>query len=330
MALIKKLRNLRSDDTTGFGTLSNSTGGRFLNKDGNANVGRKGVNILDRYSWYHTLLGMNRGTFLLLLLSLYIGINLVFAGIYYLIGIDHLAGVHAGSPLKNFTEVFFFSAQTFTTVGYGRISPVGLAASAVSTFEAFLGLLSFAIATGLFYGRFSRPRAFLRFSENALISPFGHGIALMFRIAPYKNNALAEVEVKVTLAISIEEDGKLRDRFFNLDLEVNKISSLALSWTIVHSITETSPFFGWSEKDIAAADMEIMVFVKGFDEVFSNNVVSKTSYINAEIVWGAKFNLMYHPNNDKSKTILDLQKLDDYKKVELPQTLELNATKATS
>jgi inward rectifier potassium channel len=218
MALLKKLRNLRSDETTGFGTLSNSTGGRFINKDGQANVQKKGVNFLSRYSWYHTMLGMSRGKFLLLLFIIYISLNLLFAGVYYLVGIDHLAGVHAGSPLKNFTEVFFFSAQTFTTVGYGRISPVGFLASAVSTFEAFLGLLSFAIATGLFYGRFSRPRAFLRFSEYALISPYGNGTALMFRMVPYKNNTLSEVEVKLTMALSVEEDGKLRDKFFNLDM----------------------------------------------------------------------------------------------------------------
>lgn len=321
MALLKKLRNLRTDTTTGFGTNSSSTGGRFVNKDGNANVIKKGVDFLNRYSWYHTMLGMSRARFIFLLFFSYIIINLVFAGIYYLIGTDHIAGVHAGSPLKNFTEVFFFSAQTFTTVGYGRISPVGFFASAVSTFEAFLGLLSFALATGLFYGRFSRPRSFLKFSENALIAPYQDGTALMFRLAPYKNNKLSEVEVKLTMAITVEEDGKLLDSFYTLDMEMSKINGLALSWTIVHPITETSPFYGLTKVDISAADMEIMVFVKGFDEVFSNNVVSRTSYISSEIIWGAKFNIMYHPNGDKSKTILDLQKINDYKETPLPETM---------
>jgi inward rectifier potassium channel len=319
MALLKRLRNLRTDNTTGFGTNSTSTGGRFVNKDGRANVIKRGVNILNRYSWYHTMLGMRRGKFLFLLLIIYISINLVFAGLYYLIGIDHLAGVHAGSPLKNFTEVFFFSAQTFTTVGYGRISPVGFMASAVSTFEAFLGLLSFAIATGLFYGRFSRPRAFLRFSENVLVAPYQGGTALMFRLAPYKNNSLSEVEVKLTTVITSEEDGKLSDKFFSLDLELSKINSLALSWTIVHPVIDTSPFYGLTKEDIASTDIEIMVFVKGFDEVFSNSVVTRTSYVSNEIIWGAKFNMMYHPNEDMSKTILDLDKLNDYNMVPLAE-----------
>jgi inward rectifier potassium channel len=319
MAILKRLRNLKSEINTGFGTNSSSTGGRFINKDGRPNVIKKGVGLLDRYSWYHSMLGMKAGKFLLLIFVIYISINLVFACIYYMIGIHHLAGVNSGSPLKNFTEVFFFSAQTFTTVGYGRISPVGFAASTVSTFEAFLGLLSFAIATGLFYGRFSRPQAFLRFSNNALIAPYRDGTAFMFRLAPYKNNNLSEVEVKVTLAITNEENGKLTDKFFDLELEFSKINGLTLSWTIVHPIDDKSPFYGLSKEDIANTDMEIIVFVKAFDQVFSNNVITRTSYVSAEIVWGAKFKMMYHPSEDKNKTILDVSKLNEYEKMPLPE-----------
>ncbi|MEO7983635.1 MAG: ion channel, partial [Bacteroidota bacterium] len=316
----KKLRNLKSEVNTGFGTNSSSTGGRFINRDGKPNVLKRGVGIIDRYSWYHTMLGMRRGKFLFLLFAIYITVNLFFAGIYYLIGINHLAGVNTGSPWKNFTEVFFFSAQTFTTVGYGRISPTGFTASAVSTFEAFLGLLSFAIATGLFYGRFSRPRAFLKFSKNALIAPYRDGTAFMFRLSPYKNNSLSEVEVTLTMAITSEENGKLTDKFFNLPMEISKINGLSLSWTIVHPIDDKSPFYEFTKDDIAKTDIEILVFVKAFDEVFSNNVVTRTSYISAEIVWGAKFKMMYQPNEDLSKTILMIDKLNDFDHVSLPET----------
>lgn len=318
MAILKKLRHLKSQENTGYSNNSSSTGGRFINRDGRPNVIKRGVGILNRYSWYHTMLEMKSGRFILLLLLIYISVNLLFAGIYYLIGIDHLAGVNTGSPIKNFSEVFFFSAQTFTTVGYGRISPTGFAASAVSTFEAFLGLLSFAIATGLFYGRFSRPQAFIRFSDHALIAPYRNGTALMMRLTSPKNNSLTDAEVKVTAAISTEENGRLTDKFFTLALEMSKIEGLALSWTLVHPITAESPFAGLTKEEIAATDIEVMVFLKAFDTVFSNTVVTRTSYISSEIKWGAKFRLMYHPNTDKSKTILHIDQLNDYDLVELP------------
>jgi len=318
MAIFKRKINIQSELNTGFGVNSENSSGRFYDRNsGGANVIKKGVGVLNRYSWYHTMLAMPRIKFLLILFVSYIIVNLLFAGIYYLLGIDHLAGVHAGSPLKNFTEVFFFSAQTFTTVGYGRISPVGFAASAVSTFEAFLGLLSFAIATGLFYGRFSRPRAFLSFSHNALIAPYKDGIALMFRMAPYKNNLLSEAEVKVNLAMQLEENGKMMNRFFNLDLEISKINSLALSWTIVHPINDKSPLYNFNYTDIVNAKIEALVFVKAFDEVFSNTVVERFSYIASEVVWGAKFRMMYHADEKKKATVLDLNKLNDYEKIEL-------------
>jgi inward rectifier potassium channel len=261
---------------------------------------------------------MKRGKFLITIFSSYVFANLIFAGIYYLIGIEHLNGINKGSSWKNFSEVFFFSTQTFTTVGYGRISPTGFLTSFVATFEAFIGLLSFAIATGLFYGRFSRPKAFLKFSDNALIAPYKDGTALMFRMAPYKNNNLSEAEVKITLGMQVEEEGKMSNRFYQLKTEISNINSLALSWTVVHAIDEKSPLYGFNADDIKNTKMEVLVFVKAFDEVFSNTVVERTSYISEEIIWGAKFKLMYHPNHDKTKTILDMSKLNEFDKIELP------------
>ena len=319
MAIITRSGKLHSEDNTGFGANSSNSAGRFYDrKNDRANVEKRGVSILDRYSWYHTMLGMNRGKFLFLIFLMYILINLVFAGVYYMVGIQHLAGIKSGSAWKNFSEVFFFSTQTFTTVGYGRISPTGFLTSAVSTFEAFLGLLSFAIATGLFYGRFSRPRAFLKFSHNALIAPYKDGSALMFRMSPYKNNTLSEAEIKLTVAMQIEENGKMANKFYTLDMEISKINSMALSWTIVHPINEQSPFFGYGPNEIRNTNIEVLVFVKAFDEVFSNTVVERTSYISEEIIWGAKFKMMYHPSQDKTTTILDLSNLNEFDVVEIP------------
>jgi inward rectifier potassium channel len=325
MAILKRFRNLKTEDNTGFGVNSNNAGGRFYNRTaGAANVSKQGINILSRFSWYHTLLGMKMSKFLLLIFLIYIFINIAFAGIYYLIGIEHLAGIEKTHNWKEFSEVFFFSTQTFTTVGYGRISPVGFVTSAVATFEAFLGLLSFAIATGLFYGRFSRPRAFLKFSTHAVIAPFKNSTALMLRMAPYKNNNLSEAEAKVTLAMQIEEDNKMVNKFYNLDLQIDKINALALSWTLVHPIDEKSPFYGFTQSDVMNTKMEIMVFVKAFDEVFSNTVVTRWSYTNPEIIWGAKFKQMFRPNDNNTKTILDLELLSETENVQLPNPVIVN------
>src|SRR5664279_1773323 len=234
---------------TGVGVNPSNYGGRFLNKDGRANIEKSGVGFLERISWYHTMLLMPRWKFFSIILLFYIGINLFFAGIYLLIGVKYLGEIPSPSTLTNFAESFFFSTQTFTTVGYGRISPIGFLSSSIAAFEALLGLLSFALATGLLYGRFSKPVAHLRFSENALIAPFKDINALMLRVAPFKNTNLIDVEAKLTLGLIVEENGKKVNNFYQLELEYKTINSLSLSWTIVHPITEKSPLYGFTKED---------------------------------------------------------------------------------
>jgi hypothetical protein len=319
MALLRRInQKAKADENTGFGTNANSYGGRFINKNGTANIEKRGMHVLHRISWYHTMIDMPAWRFMLIILSFYVGINFIFASIYYGIGIEHLDGI-AGSDSEwvKFGQAYFFSAQTFTTVGYGHISPTGFLTSALSAAEALIGLLSFAIATGLFFGRFSRPTAFLKFSHNAVIAPYGKISGLMIRLTPFKNTNFTDAEAKITLGMSVEENGKLVNKFYALDLELEKINALSLSWTLVHPITEDSPLFQFTKDDFANNNGEIVVFVKTFDDMFSNTVAIRTSYTFEEVIYGAKFEPMYTRSVDNSKTILNLDKLNSYDKVTL-------------
>jgi inward rectifier potassium channel len=174
MAVSKK--KFTTEQTTGFGERSTQSGGRFFHKDGKPNVVRKGLKFFDRFSWYHTMISMTRLKFWLWLVIPYVIVNAFFALVYYTIGVQNLNGIEKGSAWNNYIEAFFFSFQTFTTVGYGHVSPSGILTSTVAAFESFLGVLTLALAAGLFYGRFSSPKSFLRFSDIALISPYKDGI----------------------------------------------------------------------------------------------------------------------------------------------------------
>jgi hypothetical protein len=319
MALLRKInQKAKADENTGFGTNANSYGGRFINKNGTANIEKRGMHVLHRISWYHTMIDMPIWRFMLIILSFYVGINFVFASIYYGIGIEHLDGIASSdSEWVKFGQAYFFSAQTFTTVGYGHISPTGFLTSSLSSAEALIGLLSFAIATGLFFGRFSRPTAFLKFSHNAVIGPYGDISGLMIRLTPFKNTNFTDAEAKITLGMSVEENGKLVNKFYTLDLELAKINALSLSWTLVHPITEDSPLFQFTKDDFANNNGEIVVFVKTFDDMFSNTVAIRTSYTFDEVIYGAKFEPMYTRSLDNSKTILNLDKLNSYDNVTL-------------
>jgi inward rectifier potassium channel len=229
-----------------------------------------GMTFWERINWYHALLNMPRWKFALLVLFFFISINLLFAFTYLFIGIEHLGGMVATSNAEKFGEAFFFSAQTFTTVGYGRINPIGFWASVTAAFEALCGLMSFALATGLLYGRFAKPKAYIRYSKNALLAPFKDGVALMFRMVPYTKNYLVNVEVKVTIAMKVTEDGVIKNKFYNAALDIAKANTMTSNWTLVHIINEDSPLYNLSKEDINNASLEMLIFVQGFDESFSN------------------------------------------------------------
>jgi inward rectifier potassium channel len=96
---------------------------------------------------------------------------------------------------------------------------------------------------------------------------------------------------------------------------LERINALTLSWTLVHPITENSPLYEFTEEDFKNINGEILVFIRLFDDMFSNTVAIRTSYTFSEIIYGAQFNPMYEKSNDANKTILNLDQLNRHNKV---------------
>lgn len=255
---------------------------------------------------------------MLIIILFFLLLNAVFTGLYFLAGHDQIQGLMATNPWGKLKELFYFSTQTFTTVGYGRINPIKDGAHIIASFESMTGLLFFALVTGLLYGRFTRPKAYISFSDQALISPYKGGTGLMFRMVPYKiNHHLTDARVVVNLALTISEGEAQQFKFFQLNLERSRIDTFNMNWTVVHPIDSESPLLHLSEEDIKTSDLELYVQITGFDHIFSNMVMQRTSYTFKEIIWGARFKPMYHESPDGSSTILELQKLNDYESTTL-------------
>lgn len=318
MALFKINPSSKTNPDTGFGAQPTQVGDRFINKDGSFNIEKRGVSLWKRGSVYPFLLQLSWPQFFGLILVCYIFITIFFALLYILIGTDQLMGIQGTTGWEQLKEVFYFSTQTFTTVGYGRINPVGDGADLLASLETLSGWLFFALVTGLLYGRFTRPRSFIAFSATALISPYKGAKALMFRMVPYKTlHYLSDAKVVVNISLLVAEEGKEEYKFYTLDLERAGIDIFNMNWTVVHPINDRSPLLNFSEANLSSSDLELMVQVSGFDPVFSNTVMQRTSYTSKEIVWGAKFSSMYHESDDNTTTILELDKLNDFVKTEI-------------
>jgi inward rectifier potassium channel len=261
---------------------------RTINKDGSFNVRRHGTTWRDYHPYLH-LVSLSWASFFLVLLAGYVLANVVFAVAYFLLGPDALAGADRGGGWTRFIDDFFFSTHTLSTVGYGNISPNGMAAGAISAFEAWLGVLAFAVAAGLLYGRVSRPSARFGFSDRALIAPYQDGQSLQFRVVNRRANSLMDLEARVML-MTVETDSGLPVRRYHLlKLEREQVMFLALTWTVVHPIDEQSPFYGKTAADLDRLQAELLILIKAYDDSFSQTVLARHSYRHDEMQWGARF-----------------------------------------
>jgi inward rectifier potassium channel len=296
----------------GFGTVvGRDSRLRLLNRDGSFNVVRRGLGVFAAWAPYHVLLTITWARFFALVALVYVAVNLAFAAMFTAFGADALTGALEHGHGGTFARAFFFSVQTFATIGYGQVAPQGLGPNLIVTFEALVGLMFQALATGLLFARFARPTASIAFSRNAVIAPYAEGRSLQFRIANRRRGEIIQLEAQVLFSY-LENDGRGRRvrRYQVLPLERNKVAFFPLSWTIVHPIDTQSPLMSRDRDDLIADEAEILVLLSGVDEAFAQTVHTRSSYRPEEIIWNARFASMFVAPQDGVVGI-DLTRLDE-------------------
>lgn len=278
---------------------------RVINKDGTFNVRRRGTTWHDFHPYLH-LINMGWIPFFSLLVLGYIVVNTLFALAYFSLGPGNLAGADASTASGRFLNDFFFSAHTLSTVGYGSISPKSLGSNIVASVESLVGVLGFAVATGLLFGRVSRPSAKIGFSDKMLVAPYQDMQSLQFRVVNRRRNDLTEIEARVMLMTVEEKDGQPVRRYRQLKLERDQVLFMPLTWTIVHPIDSESPLFGLGEADFRRLQTEVMILLKAYDDTFSQTVLSRYSYRYDEIAWNLKFAPAFSVDSE-GDLVLELQ-----------------------
>lgn len=288
--------NLKDYKFSGFSEQTIFDPDRLMKKDGTSNVRKIGIKRKFQRDLYHYLIHTSWGGFFIVILLGFSVLNAIFATLFFSLPSGQFSGMlwKELGLFYEWSECFFFSIQTFTTVGYGGISPTGFAANTISSFASFFGVVYTAIVTGLTYGRFSKPKTGLKFSKVCLVAPYAHEEAheaLMFRMAHARNSELSNVEIRV-LASWISEKTNKR-KYANLGLEMNRINLLSTVWTVVHPLRDESPILEMASDTRLHSDLEILVFVKGFDDTYSQEIHSRTSFKGGEIIRNARFNPIF-------------------------------------
>jgi inward rectifier potassium channel len=235
--------------------------------------------------FYHNAMTVTWPAFFGSLAAIFVLFNLLFAEIYNF-GEAPIANAKPGS----FADLFFFSVETTSTVGYGDMHPQSMYGHAIATVENFFGLVSLAVMTGLVFSRFSRPRARLIFANNPVVTMHNRAPTLMLRVANARNNFISDASAKLWVTRGVvSAEGRRSVTFQPLRLERSDNPVFALSWTLFHTIDEYSPLYGMTAEDIENSDMNFALTINGLDEASSQLVHSRNRYSARDLRFGHEY-----------------------------------------
>lgn len=265
--------------------MTNMARPRIVPRGTDTNIKRVGARDSPLRDLYHALLLQPWSQLFGFALLAYLAFNAAFALIYARVG-----GVGGARP-GSFFDALAFSVQTSTTIGYGTLAPASPAAHAVVTVQAFMGLVAFALLTGLVFAKFSRPTARVIFSERAVVAMHDGVPCLMFRMANERfRSRIVEAELRLTLLRDeTSREGVYMRRFHDMRLVRARTPVFAMSWTAMHPIDAESPLAGSSPKSMQEQHAEVVLSFVGIDETMSQTIHGRFSYVTDEIAFGERF-----------------------------------------
>lgn len=307
----------RSEDP-GIGTNFDKPLDRLVGKDGRFHVRRLGEATGLREGFV-ALATMPTGQLVITFVLGYLGMNLIFGSLYMLVGVENLGNANLTSLTGRWLSAIGMSVQTLTTVGYGSLYPNSPATWTLAAVEGVFGILGFSLVSAVIYARFARPSMRIAYSEHALFAPFREGWSFQLRLANRRSTMLVEAEARLMLVMADVDDQGERLNYYNLKLQLDRVSFLPLSWTLVHPIDGDSPLAGISYDEMVQRRAEVILVLKGTDEGYMQQVITRHSYRYDEMVWGARYIRAFSAR--KGSMQLDLDKLSDHQRVEAPERM---------
>ena len=252
--------------------------------------------------FYHTCMVVSWPVFFLSFAAVFLGFNTVFSIVYWL-GDNAVANIRPGYPI----DYFFFSIETLATVGYGNMYPQTTYGHVVATIEILVGIASLAVMTGLVFARFSRPRAQILFSNVLAISNHDGVPALMLRVANARHNFISDATAELWFTRhEVTAEGERFRRFHPLHLARDQNPLFALSWTLIHTIDESSLLFGLDAAALADVDAGFIVTLSGHDDTSAQAVHVRRSYTHTDMRWGERFADIIFPDG-ANRVIIDFR-----------------------
>jgi inward rectifier potassium channel len=285
--------------TDGRNTLGGVGTQRFVQRGAEQGLLRVGLRPNLTKDLYHRALRLPWSSFLLLMTGVYLAANLAFAFLYWL-----QPGAIANARPGSFRDAFFFSVETFGTIGYGTLAPATDYANMVMTIETLCGIVLVALTTGVMFARVSRPTARVLFSKVAVVAPYNGVPTLMVRMGNERLSQILQAEVAMTLVRNEQtREGDYMRRFYDLALARDQTPIFAMSFLAMHTMDEMSPLFGATRQTLQGMEAEILVTVTGLDETMAQTVHARVSYLPQEILFNHRYANMFGVTADGRRAI---------------------------
>jgi len=234
---------------------------------------------------YHFFLKMRWWQFFAVAGLTFLALNALFACLY-LLGSAPIANQNPGG----FWGAFFFSVETLATVGYGDMHPDTPYGHAIATLEIFVGMVNVALATGMIFARFSRPRALIQFADQPVVHPVNGRQTLTIRAANGRQNVILEASAKLRLIRSeLTQEGHMIRRIHDLQLVREQQPMFMFGWTLMHVIDETSPLWGSSAEQLIQQDAGLILTLSGIDETTSQSMQGRKTYALSKVQWNKRY-----------------------------------------
>jgi inward rectifier potassium channel len=256
------------------------------------------------YDAYHYLRTTTWPRLLALIAAGFLLSNLVFACLYYFTPAKIL-------NVTGFDDYYWFSVQTMATIGYGYLAPANDLANVLVTVESFFGIAYVALVTGIFFARFSTPKARVMFAKVMIIAEHDGTRSLMFRMANERATAIVEATVRAYLLRDEKlANGEQFRRVYDLKLRRNTSPVFALSFLASHTIDEESPLNGCTAPKLRETNTNVIVTFTGIDDTLAATVHSRYMWTWNDIRFDERYADMLKVD-EAGKRFLDLGPIHD-------------------
>jgi inward rectifier potassium channel len=215
----------------------------------------------------------------------FVTFNLLFGLVYGL-----QPGDVANLNPRGYWGLFFFSVETFATVGYGDMHPQTVFAHGIATLENFVGLTSLALITGMTFARFSRPTARFLFARYAVIRPIDGKLTLMLRCANARQNIVMEAQAQLRMIRDeTTAEGYPIRRIHDLALQRSQHPIFLFGWTLLHVIDAASPLRDANTQALRKARAFLLLTISGTDETTGQTIMARARYEPDRLRWNHSF-----------------------------------------